>query len=513
VPQSDSLIDPAIAYFGWDAAELRQDSPAIAAVLRRRRELRIAAELSRPGHPLHGAWASLQRPLAWPWLMRFQSYYPAYARQVRTLLLQMQDAPGLSLYLRDDRVAWWRSHLVRPRPEQALPMIPIVWLLLAALLTAIQGRLIPNLRDAQIAAPLSVVATLGYWFVMHRRGMERDRTRLAGAATWMGASAQVLIPLLALMLPLGVWTLGLLTVMTGLALCLEDYALLARPPASAQRVDVRYYYMVLVFGVLAAAWMEARGILAAAVVAAAALVGWYRGRATLPAYLAAMPLRLRLLLPIAFMTSLGLAYLRVRQDSELDAYRLFIGVILAWVLLRMCVTAEARVYVRSAIGSLGGIAIFVLLFGMLPQFERPGDRKPDTDQIYQPTAAEREVDPPPHMGMEESPPRCPTPAQDKRNPSGMVDPLPCGTVAQWLRGAEYPRAAWYRRKSGEVWADVGIDPDGMPSSCFVSQSSGSVDLDDGTCRLLKERARFLPARDAFNNHVVSAYRVGVVWTL
>ena len=41
---------------------------------------------------------------------------------------------------------------------------------------------------------------------------------------------------------------------------------------------------------------------------------------------------------------------------------------------------------------------------------------------------------------------------------------------------------------------VGVD--GRPSGCTITQSSGNADLDETTCRLIEQRFRYEPARDA-----------------
>lgn len=62
--------------------------------------------------------------------------------------------------------------------------------------------------------------------------------------------------------------------------------------------------------------------------------------------------------------------------------------------------------------------------------------------------------------------------------------------------ADYPDAAGDAGAEGtvEVWFDVG--PDGRVGGCRVRKSSGNADLDATTCRLVTQRFRYEPARNA-----------------
>jgi protein TonB len=75
-----------------------------------------------------------------------------------------------------------------------------------------------------------------------------------------------------------------------------------------------------------------------------------------------------------------------------------------------------------------------------------------------------------------------------------------GTPARWLRGritgADYPRAANDAGTQGTLWSRYVVGTDGRVKSCTVTRSSGSALLDDTTCRLIIERFRYRPARDA-----------------
>ncbi|MGY4398138.1 TonB family protein [Sphingomonas sp. UYAg733] len=70
-------------------------------------------------------------------------------------------------------------------------------------------------------------------------------------------------------------------------------------------------------------------------------------------------------------------------------------------------------------------------------------------------------------------------------------------VSQPYPGPEdYPPEAKHRGVSGRVTVQLKIDATGKLVSCNVSVSSGSSDLDEGTCQFLRKRGRFLAGRDA-----------------
>ena len=61
---------------------------------------------------------------------------------------------------------------------------------------------------------------------------------------------------------------------------------------------------------------------------------------------------------------------------------------------------------------------------------------------------------------------------------------------------DYPREAVRRRQQGRAFFEMTIGPDGRPASCRILVSTGAAGLDEATCRIMRSRARFIPARDA-----------------
>lgn len=80
-------------------------------------------------------------------------------------------------------------------------------------------------------------------------------------------------------------------------------------------------------------------------------------------------------------------------------------------------------------------------------------------------------------------------------------------AARWRGGEiaprDYPRSA--RGAQGIVTARVAVGVDGRVTGCSVARSSGNAILDSTTCRLIRERFRFTPARNAQGEAVPGEY--------
>jgi TonB family protein len=78
---------------------------------------------------------------------------------------------------------------------------------------------------------------------------------------------------------------------------------------------------------------------------------------------------------------------------------------------------------------------------------------------------------------------------------------------------DYPLEAVRNREQGAVQFRLGVGADGRPTECAIAATSGSAILDDTTCRLLMERARFEPARDEKGKAVPDEVTARIVWRL
>ncbi len=103
--------------------------------------------------------------------------------------------------------------------------------------------------------------------------------------------------------------------------------------------------------------------------------------------------------------------------------------------------------------------------------------------------------PPPPLPVIAEPPRARTPLQDL------------------LSVNDYPMSALARREDGRVEFRLDVGANGRVTGCTITRSSGSSALDSTTCRILRSRARYIPARDS--NGMPAGYPVedGVDWRL
>jgi protein TonB len=80
-----------------------------------------------------------------------------------------------------------------------------------------------------------------------------------------------------------------------------------------------------------------------------------------------------------------------------------------------------------------------------------------------------------------------------------------GDVRAVFSTDDYPMGALQRGEQGTVQAQLTIDRHGRVSRCSIIRSSGYQSLDSATCRILKRRARFTPARDIAGKTVRDSY--------
>jgi protein TonB len=86
-------------------------------------------------------------------------------------------------------------------------------------------------------------------------------------------------------------------------------------------------------------------------------------------------------------------------------------------------------------------------------------------------------------------------------------------LGSYVSDADYPTDAIRREEQGATRFKLAVGPDGRVTNCTVTASSGSAALDLATCRLMKSRARFAPARDSSGNAVADAVSSMIVWRL
>jgi TonB family protein len=86
-------------------------------------------------------------------------------------------------------------------------------------------------------------------------------------------------------------------------------------------------------------------------------------------------------------------------------------------------------------------------------------------------------------------------------------------LAQYFTADDYPPSALMAHAEGAVSFRLLIAADGRVTKCTVTRSAGDPALDAATCAILRERARYQPARDATGRAIAGSDHGRVVWRL
>lgn len=106
-------------------------------------------------------------------------------------------------------------------------------------------------------------------------------------------------------------------------------------------------------------------------------------------------------------------------------------------------------------------------------------------------------------------------ASEDHSASGDTDlsAEPRGSVVGLFSTDDYPQAALRNDEQGTVGIAVSIGPTGRVESCGVTSSSGSPSLDETTCRIVRARGRFTPARDVAGDPTSATMTSRIRWQL
>lgn len=93
------------------------------------------------------------------------------------------------------------------------------------------------------------------------------------------------------------------------------------------------------------------------------------------------------------------------------------------------------------------------------------------------------------------------------------EPAPSGNPGEWATPNDYPVEALREEREGVVGFKLEIDAKGIPTKCDVIRPSDSSDLNDTTCRLMMQNARFKPAADKNGRPVAGTWSNAVRWVI
>ena len=86
-------------------------------------------------------------------------------------------------------------------------------------------------------------------------------------------------------------------------------------------------------------------------------------------------------------------------------------------------------------------------------------------------------------------------------------------LASLISADDYPADARQAGVQGTTGFKLTVGPDGLVTDCTILQSSGSASLDAASCRLMRSRARFEPARDKEGRPTSDVVTTRIAWRL
>jgi protein TonB len=86
-------------------------------------------------------------------------------------------------------------------------------------------------------------------------------------------------------------------------------------------------------------------------------------------------------------------------------------------------------------------------------------------------------------------------------------------LASYVSDEDYPSNAVRNEEQGTTRFRLAVGPDGKVRECSVTSSSGSSALDATTCKLMKQRARFTPAKNNRGEATADTVASAIRWVL
>jgi protein TonB len=159
-----------------------------------------------------------------------------------------------------------------------------------------------------------------------------------------------------------------------------------------------------------------------------------------------------------------------------------------------------------------------------PPPEEPPPPPPDQPSAPPITAVQSPIPTPSPMVVPLPPPMLPAPPVMRPLPPAPPPPAPPpprvvppqrarANLNSYFSTDDYPAAALRGNEQGTTGFSLTIGPNGRVEACSVTSSSGSSSLDQATCRILRSRARYTPARDESGNPTTGRDSGRVTWRL
>lgn len=118
----------------------------------------------------------------------------------------------------------------------------------------------------------------------------------------------------------------------------------------------------------------------------------------------------------------------------------------------------------------------------------------------------------PQGPVAEAPPSPPA-SPPKLEPRTVKPARAKANLASYVSDSDYPSTAARNEEQGTTRFKLAVGPDGKVKDCTVTSSSGSSALDSTTCKLMRQRARFTPAKDNMGEPTGDTVASAIRWQL
>lgn len=126
---------------------------------------------------------------------------------------------------------------------------------------------------------------------------------------------------------------------------------------------------------------------------------------------------------------------------------------------------------------------------------------------------------PPLLEVATAPEPAPQPAFSPTQLAPSPDPVEktaqsaTGDLQRLFQSQDYPRRALEDKEQGSVTVQLTVGVTGRVGACDITSSSGSRTLDNASCRILRSRAIFTPARDSSGHLTTDTVQQEIRWVL
>jgi len=122
--------------------------------------------------------------------------------------------------------------------------------------------------------------------------------------------------------------------------------------------------------------------------------------------------------------------------------------------------------------------------------------------------------PPPPLPVPFNPQPPVRPAPPPPPPPRTVEPARArANLASYVSNDDYPSSALRREEEGTTGFRLTVGTDGRVTNCTITSSSGSSALDNATCRIMRSRARFTPARNDRGDATTDTVNARITWRI